>query len=200
MFGSGRGADTAAIPESLQIGRRGRSPGASGIDEKKLSAHLVSQRSGERFLVASTDLQVVAPLVIETGEPVMALGGFRGTDPILSLTEFTGLVRSNQVRFVLLSRGFGLGRPGADPPQKEIVAWVLEHGVEVPSAAWGGPPGPRSTRWTRSSVTPTASGTSSPSAAPRATSWRSGSTSADQPCLLGASPTALPWPRSSAVI
>jgi len=68
----------------------------------------------------------------------MALGGFRGTDPILTQAQFAELVRTKQVRFVVLGRGFGRG--GADPPQKEIVAWVREHGAIVPPEEWSDAP------------------------------------------------------------
>jgi len=137
VFGPGRGADAAAIPEVVRAGRRGRPGDATRIEEEKLAAYLTGERCGERFLVASTSLQAVATLVIETGQPVMALGGFSGADPILTLKEFADLVRSKRVRFVLVGRGGFPGPRGADPPQKEIVAWVREHGMRVPPEAWG---------------------------------------------------------------
>jgi len=42
-----------------------------------------------------------AGVVIETGEPVMAMGGFHGLDPIVTPEELTQLVATNQVRFVM---------------------------------------------------------------------------------------------------
>jgi hypothetical protein len=39
---------------------------------------------GERFFLATLTARLAAPIIIQTGEPVAALGGFSGADPIVS--------------------------------------------------------------------------------------------------------------------
>ena len=46
--------------------------------------------------------RVAAPIIVETGEPVMALGGFHGLDQILPPADLARLVDARQVRFVML--------------------------------------------------------------------------------------------------
>ena len=38
-----------------------------------------------RFLLATPNTQFAAPIIIGTGQPVMAMGGFSGRDPILTV-------------------------------------------------------------------------------------------------------------------
>ena len=57
-----------------------------------------------------------APIIITTGEPVMAMGGFSGSDAALDTAGFDALVSEGRVRYVLLRGsgpgGFGGGGPG----------------------------------------------------------------------------------------
>jgi hypothetical protein len=50
------------------------------IDTSRLVEFLASQRAGERFLLATTTTRIAAPIIIASGEPVMAMGGFHGLD------------------------------------------------------------------------------------------------------------------------
>ena len=47
-----------------------------------------------------------APIALSTRQPVITMGGFMGGDPAPTASELRGLVRSGQVRYVLLG---GLG-------------------------------------------------------------------------------------------
>src|SRR5262249_4717069 len=47
---------------------------------QKLIAFLKSRRQGERYLIATSSARLAAPIIIETGDPVMARGGFHGLD------------------------------------------------------------------------------------------------------------------------
>ena len=42
-------------------------------------------RDGARYLAATHDMCIAALVILETGEPCMALGGFLGSDPILTV-------------------------------------------------------------------------------------------------------------------
>ncbi|MBE9472282.1 MAG: hypothetical protein IMY75_09280, partial [Chloroflexi bacterium] len=77
---------------------------------------------------------------LATGEPVMALGGFTGGDPILTVDELAEYVADGVVRHFLLPPGGGR--------QRGLTRWVPEHCTLVPPALWqpassgpGGPPG-----------------------------------------------------------
>jgi len=70
-------------------------------------------------------------IIIKTGEPVMALGGFSGSDNILTLAQFKELVKKGEVRYVMTG---GMDRGS----NSEIMNWVRENGKLVPTSEWSG--------------------------------------------------------------
>ena len=52
--------------------------------------------------MAAPNALLVAPVIIRTGQPVMAFGGFFGNDPVLSVDAFAEQVERGEVRFVVL--------------------------------------------------------------------------------------------------
>jgi len=101
-------------------------------DVEPLVAYLQANHEDETFLVATVNAREASPIILATGEPVMALGGFTGSDRILTLQQFIDYVESGEVRYVLLSRNAGA--------QRQLAAWVAKNGVRVPKQAWLGPP------------------------------------------------------------
>ena len=107
--------------------RRGLGNGAAA---DRLLAFLQGQRGSERFLAAVPSSMVAAPLIIATGMPVIAMGGFAGADPILTPPQLERLVASRQVRFVMI----GGARRAVN--QQTINDWVRAHGKPVEPALW----------------------------------------------------------------
>lgn len=108
-------------------------------DDQRLLAFLEANHRGERFALATPNARMAAPVIVRTGLPVMALGGFMGTDPILSPDEIRRLVERGEVRFVIIAgRGsFGLGTQ--DEERRRIfIAWVRANGTRVEPALWRG--------------------------------------------------------------
>jgi len=68
----------------------------------RLIDYLFSNRSGEKFILATLSAQTAAPVILVTGEPVMALGGFSGGDQILTTQELEAKVLNREVSFFLL--------------------------------------------------------------------------------------------------
>ena len=104
--------------------------GAEALSE--LTGFLRDHRTVERYLVAAADIHPLAPIIIETGEPVLPYGGFSGGDPILSIEQFEAMVRAGELRYVLLAESFAPGRFGP-PREDQIGAWVKTNGKRV---AW----------------------------------------------------------------
>lgn len=80
--------------------------------------YLRSQRKREDWILAVASAGSAEPIIINSGEPVMALGGFFGSDPIVTEGQLARLVADGRVRFFLASEnggGFGGGavRSGA---------------------------------------------------------------------------------------
>ncbi|MBS0540467.1 MAG: hypothetical protein JSR47_17005, partial [Proteobacteria bacterium] len=103
-------------------------------DDPKLLTFLTDNRNGARFLVAAPTTQLAAPIIVRTGQPALAFGGYLGRDPILSPEAFAALAGSGEVRYVLLY--------GGRARQPAFARWVREHGTPVDPALWRtSPPG-----------------------------------------------------------
>lgn len=117
-IGSLREGLSANLPYALPTatGGFGR-PGGSGAFSSGIDYNLIvfleANRGSAKWLVAMPSAMTAGQLIIETGEPVMALGGFSGSDQILTNDAFDALVRRGEVRYVYLGGGPGGGRgPG----------------------------------------------------------------------------------------
>jgi len=62
----------------------------------------------------------------------MALGGFSGSDPILTTSQLAALVKSGEVRYFLLN-GSGNGGPGGSG-QSNLITWITQHSKAISSS------------------------------------------------------------------
>ena len=114
--------------------------GGAGIArDARLLAFLRANHQGERYLLATLNARLAAPVIIETGQPVMAIGGFMGADPILTPERLAAMAADRQVRFVLLG-GDLARRGGGEPPQRSITDWIKATGAAVDPALWRSTP------------------------------------------------------------
>jgi 4-amino-4-deoxy-L-arabinose transferase-like glycosyltransferase len=88
-----------------------------------LVTYLEKHRGTAKYLAVTTSSNSAAPLIIATGQPVMSLGGFSGSDPILTTAQFASLVKQGQVRYFLINGG-GPGGPGGS---NGITSWIQAH-------------------------------------------------------------------------
>jgi 4-amino-4-deoxy-L-arabinose transferase-like glycosyltransferase len=117
-------------------GRWGQYAGALDGDPK-LIAFLQQGRGGATYLLAAVNARQAAPIIIATGEPVLALGGFSGRDPILSADDFAQLVADNHLRFALIGDGSRAVRQvWGENGQKPLTDWIRSNGREVDPALW----------------------------------------------------------------
>jgi 4-amino-4-deoxy-L-arabinose transferase-like glycosyltransferase len=113
--------------------------GRSGIPAStaKLVGLLQSNRQGERYLLATSSTRLAAPIIIETGEPVMAMGGFHGLDPILSPEKLAHMVETRQLRFAMLGDLSVVSRRlGGEVALGPTADWIRAHGTLVDPALW----------------------------------------------------------------
>lgn len=61
----------------------------------------------------------------------MALGGFNGTDPILTVKELKQMIKDGKIKyFYLPSNNKG--------SSSDVVTWIEKNGTKVDSSKWGG--------------------------------------------------------------
>jgi 4-amino-4-deoxy-L-arabinose transferase-like glycosyltransferase len=103
----GDGAIRAAAPAQVQQDAVGDS----------LLEFLQSNTQGMKYLVAVESSQVGAPFVIATERPVLYMGGFNGSDEVISADGLAQMVFDGELRFVLF------GRDGRNNKQ-DVVQWL----------------------------------------------------------------------------
>lgn len=101
---------------------------------RKLLGFLRANRRTERFFVAVPNAMQAAPIIVRTGEPVMAMGGYLGRDPILTPGKLERLVEIGDIRFVMLG-GFALVPPNT-LGERALAEWISAHSVRVDPALW----------------------------------------------------------------
>ena len=110
---------------------------AEFMGTSKLVGFLKANRQGERYLLSTSTTRLAAPIIISTGEAVMARGGFHGLDPILSTEKLARMVKTNQVRFAMLGDLWAIDRMlGAEAAGRPIAEWVEAHGKLVDPTLW----------------------------------------------------------------
>jgi 4-amino-4-deoxy-L-arabinose transferase-like glycosyltransferase len=117
---------------------QGRSGGAGGIGglldagttPKALVQALQSNASAYTWAAATVGSNSAAGLQLSSGEPVMSIGGFNGTDPAPSLATFERYVHEGKIHwFVPGGGGAGGGGQGGTSSNvaSQITSWVESH-------------------------------------------------------------------------
>jgi 4-amino-4-deoxy-L-arabinose transferase-like glycosyltransferase len=105
--------------------------------DPRLIAFLREHHRNEEYLLAAVNTRQAAPIIIATGDRVMAVGGFTGRNPILTVDGFARLVEDKRVRFALIGDGSpALRRVFGEDGQKPLVDWIREKGRLVDPVLW----------------------------------------------------------------
>ncbi|MBA3473411.1 MAG: glycosyltransferase family 39 protein [Rubrobacter sp.] len=86
----------------------------------------VNQGSAE-YLVAATKSRIAIPIILNTYELVISLGGFGGDDPVFSTDELADLVGEDAVRFLLVQERAN---------KNESASWAQDNCERVPQKLW----------------------------------------------------------------
>jgi MYXO-CTERM domain-containing protein len=97
-------------------------------DDPQLAMFLGDQVGDARYLAAAPNALLAAPLIVRTGQSVLAFGGYFGGDPVIDVEAFARLVERGDVRFAILSN--------AARQQGDFDRWVRAHGVVVEPGRW----------------------------------------------------------------
>lgn len=95
-------------------------------------AELVAEGgTGYRWAAATTGSQNAAGYQLATGLPVMAIGGFNGTDPAPTLEQFIAYVESGCIRYYITGGQMSGKQMGGSSDAALIEAWVEENFTPV---------------------------------------------------------------------
>ncbi|SNT49415.1 4-amino-4-deoxy-L-arabinose transferase [Actinomadura meyerae] len=132
--GTGPDAPAPGGPGQGARGPRAAGPGGFGgrIDEQMI-AYLEKNQGGATWLVAVSSAQEAASIILATGRPAIAMGGFTGADPAMTTGKLQSYVRDGKLRYILLG-----GRMGPGGGDSSVTAWVRRHGTPVDPSQYGG--------------------------------------------------------------
>lgn len=131
-FRNGVAGPPPGMPANLPAGARGPGGIADGIRGVGASlgadaiAYLKQHLGHATWLVAVQSANEAASIELSTGRPVLAMGGFSGSDPAMTVDKLAQLVSSGRLRYVLLSGG---GPGGAS--SSAVQQWIVAHGTVV---------------------------------------------------------------------
>jgi hypothetical protein len=109
--------------------------GMGGQIDAQLLQWLIANRGSATYIVGVQSANEASPIILETGLPVMAYGGFEGSDPTITADSLAQLVANGTLRYIIIgNRGGGSG----DGSTFSVSSWVQAHGTLVAAATWGG--------------------------------------------------------------
>jgi 4-amino-4-deoxy-L-arabinose transferase-like glycosyltransferase len=94
---------------------------------KQLTALLSADASNYSWVAAATGSNTASGYQLATGDPVMAIGGFNGTDPTPTLAQFQKFVAEGRIHYYIGGGGFGGGGTSGTSPSSQISTWVSSH-------------------------------------------------------------------------
>jgi 4-amino-4-deoxy-L-arabinose transferase-like glycosyltransferase len=120
-------------------GMGGATGGGNSVTvDSGLLKYLLAHQGTAKYLVAVQGADSAEPFILQTGKPVMAMGGFSGSDPCPTLAGFQKMVAAGEVHYVYVaSNGDVGGAPGMAGSQS-VMSWVTSHGKVVSSSQYGG--------------------------------------------------------------
>ena len=84
---------------------------------------LDADSSSYTWVAATIGANQAAGYQLATDDPIMAIGGFNGTDPTPTLAQFQQYVREGRIHYFIGGGGFG-GGGGTTSTSAQISSWV----------------------------------------------------------------------------
>jgi hypothetical protein len=97
---------------------------------KQLTALLSANAARYSWVAATTGSNSASGYQLATGAPVMAIGGFNGTDPTPTLAQFERYVEEGRIHYYVDGGGGGFGGgqgSSGTSPASAIESWVSSH-------------------------------------------------------------------------
>jgi len=106
--------------------RTGRTAAGMGGDvSSAMITYLKKHQDGATWLVAVATDQTASSIILESGQPVISMGGWSGSDDAMTLAKLKSLVKSGKLHYLVVSSQGGQGT------DSEITTWVKKHGTAV---------------------------------------------------------------------
>jgi 4-amino-4-deoxy-L-arabinose transferase-like glycosyltransferase len=97
-------------------------------DAAAMLSYLQAHQNTATYVVASADWKFAAYATLHTDEPVIATGGFSGSDPVLSTPRLAALVSEGAVRFFVLEE--------TSRKRNRTAQWVTQQCTPIAKSVW----------------------------------------------------------------
>jgi 4-amino-4-deoxy-L-arabinose transferase-like glycosyltransferase len=99
----------------------------------KLEKYLMAHYREGTYLVATMNAKSAAPIFLDTNLPVMAMGGFIGSDPAVTVQKLRTMINRNEIHYFLV--------PATSPKNQQITVlnWIRANCRIIPSTKWRDP-------------------------------------------------------------
>lgn len=94
-----------------------------------LIAYLEKNNTGETYLFGTTDATTAGPYIIKTQKAVMAMGGFNGTDPTLTVNEFKTMIQNGEIKYFYIPAN-------SKAANSDIITWIEENATPIDSSEY----------------------------------------------------------------
>lgn len=113
--------------------------GMGGGASSELIAYLKKHQDGAEWLLAVSSSQSAAQLILSSGEPVISMWGWSGSDKAMTLARLKELVKKGELHYIQIGGGgMGGGPGGGSDVSTEVTEWVQKNGTAVKESEYGG--------------------------------------------------------------
>ncbi|GAA4042045.1 glycosyltransferase family 39 protein [Streptomyces shaanxiensis] len=109
---------------SGRTGGGGQAGGGTQVGSEMIT-YLKKNQDGATWLVAVAADQTASSIILESGEPVISMGGWSGTDEAMTLAKLKSLVKAGTLHYIVISDS------GQGSTNSEIATWVKKNGTAV---------------------------------------------------------------------
>ncbi|MFC8434286.1 ArnT family glycosyltransferase [Streptomyces sp. NPDC057253] len=99
--------------------------GMGGEVSSAMITYLQKHQDGATWLVAVATDQTASSIILESGQPVISMGGWSGSDNAMTLAKLKSLVKSGKLHYIVVSDS------GQGSSNSEISTWVKKNGTAV---------------------------------------------------------------------
>jgi 4-amino-4-deoxy-L-arabinose transferase-like glycosyltransferase len=128
----GTGTGTGGFGGAQRGGPGGGGPGGRDQVSSQLISYLEKNRDGATWLLAVPSAQSASSIILQTGQAVIAMGGFTGSDPAMTVAKLQAYVNAGKLHYVMT----GGGGPGGEG-SSSVTSWVSKNCTAVKPATYG---------------------------------------------------------------
>lgn len=145
-FPGGTGSGTGGTGRGTLPGRGagagtvGAGGGTGGDVSSAMIAYLEKNQGSAKWLLAVSDSNTAAQIMLQTNQAVISMYGFTGSDPAMTVAKMEQLVASGELKYVMLGGGMGGGGAGAGGTSSStsVDSWMQANCTAVSASEYGG--------------------------------------------------------------